>query len=204
MVQIDKIEELAYDKLATLKMVEEVEDLNEIFTEDIKMPFSILYRLLSEDKLNQRTEELLFSIFDNIILTKSDLINKYKQLIGMEVPDEVVEVIEEIEPVVEEKTVQEEMIDEDGKALPRRYGKMNIIKDIEKQGGIATPAQRAMLKVNELKNMYVKLSNRGIKHMLGGNELLSDEDCRKISSAIVTFNRQMSEILKNSSKKLAD
>jgi hypothetical protein len=40
--------------------------------------------------------------------------------------------------------------------------------------------------------------------MIAGSDMLSDEDCRKITAAITTFNRQMSEILKNNSKKLAD
>lgn len=200
MIQIEKIEDLAYNKLATLKMVEENEDLNEIFTDDVKITFPILYRLLSEDKLNQRVEELLFSIFDNIILTKKDLVYKYKQLTETQIMSDVVVQ----EPVVEQTVEPKEIGAEDDKVLPRRYGKMNIIKDIEKQGGRATSVQRAMLKVNELKNMYVKLSNRGIKHMIAGSDMLSDEDCRKITAAITTFNRQMSEILKNNSKKLAD
>lgn len=37
--------------------------------------------------------------------------------------------------------------------------------------------------------------------MIGGFESLSDEDCRKIVSAITTFERQMVEIVKTKAKK---
>ena len=53
-----------------------------------------------------------------------------------------------------------------------------------------------MLKVNDLKNIYVNLSARGIKDMVGGTTLLSDEDCRKIVSVITIAERQLSDILK--------
>jgi len=52
-----------------------------------------------------------------------------------------------------------------------------------------------------LKNIYVNLSTKGIKDMIGGFESLSDEDCRKIVSAITTFERQMVEIVKTKAKK---
>ena len=82
-----------------------------------------------------------------------------------------------------------------GKELPRRYGKEKIIEDVKRQGA-ATPVQRAMLKVNDLKNIYVNLSARGIKDMLGDAGLLSDEDCRKIVSVITIAERQLEDILK--------
>jgi hypothetical protein len=85
--------------------------------------------------------------------------------------------------------------------IPRRYGKNMILKDIELQGGNATSLQRAMLKVNDLKNLYVILAEKGKKNMLNLSNTLDDEDCRKISAAITTFERQMAAILKKNKNK---
>ena len=211
--QVEKIKEITYNSTVTLALIEIDEDLKEIFTDEIKLPFNILYRLSDEGRLSDRTQELLVSIFEKIILTKNDLIDKYLRLANNRgvsidsIRELEVEVEEEPEYDEEEGKVVEPIVDitpkkkavkkeKTGKELPRRYGKEKIIQDIEKQGGNATPVQRAMLKVNDMKNMYVNLSTRGIKDMLGGAGLLSDEDCRKIVSVITIAERQLDDILK--------
>lgn len=211
--QVEKIKEITYNSTVTLALIEIDEDLKEIFTDEIKLPFNILYRLSDESRLSDRTQELLVSIFEKIILTKNDLIDKYLRLANNRgvsidsIRELEVEVEEEPEFDEEEGKVTEPTVDttpkkktvkkeKTGKELPRRYGKEKIIQDIEKQGGNATPVQRAMLKVNDLKNIYVNLSTRGIKDMLGDAGLLSDEDCRKIVSVITIAERQLEEILK--------
>ena len=162
----------------------------------------------------------MFDIFEKVILTKNDFIDKYQQFLNgfdTETPrltphEAVVEAIKnivEIEvPIVEMvietpiKDIIEDKVSEKKESLvPRRYGKEKITKDIEAQGGKSTPVQRAMLKVNDLKNIYVNLSTRGIKDMIANTDSLSDEDCRKIVSAITTFERQMAEIVKTKAKK---
>jgi hypothetical protein len=212
---IEKIAELEYNELVTLGMMEQYDDLREIFTDEIKVPFTMLYSLQKEGKLNDQTKELLVDLFENLILTSKDLINKYQRLMQSpptpqtepiavaEVIEEVVEVIEEV-AVVEEPikvVVKDKVSEKKESVIPRRYGKEKITKDIEAQGGVATPVQRAMLKVNDLKNIYVNLSTRGIKDMIANTDSLSDEDCRKIVSAITTFERQMAEIVKTKAKK---
>lgn len=211
--QVEKIKEISYNSTVTLALIEIDEDLKEIFTDEIKLPFNILYRLSDEGKLSERTQELLVSIFERIILTKNDLIDKYLRLANNRgvsidnIRELEVEVEEEPEFDEEEGKVVEPIVDtapkkkavkkeKTGKELPRRYGKEKITQDIEKQGGNATPVQRAMLKVNDLKNIYVNLSARGIKDMLGDAGLLSDEDCRKIVSVITIAERQLEDILK--------
>ena len=204
--EIEKIADLNYNTTITLGVIEQNDDLLEIFNEQIKMPFNILFRLSEEGRLNDKTKELLNTIFEKIILTKKDLIDKYLRLadssgIVVGKPNIISKVIENKEEDI--ITIEEPIVIEskpkkqkNGKELPRRYGKKNIQKDIQKQNGNATPVQRAMLKVNDLKNIYVNLSARGIKDMLGGTNLLSDEDCRKIISVITIAERQLEEILK--------
>jgi len=209
--EVAKLKEIDYNTTITLGVIEQDVDLKEIFTDEIKLPFNILYRLSEEGRLNDRTKEILANIFEKLILTKKELIDKYlryattegidinytKELeIEIEEDEQIDEEEGVIEPVVEtpKKTIVKK--EKTGKELPRRYGKEKITQDITKQGGTATPVQRAMLKVNDLKNIYVTLSARGIKDMLGDAGLLSDEDCRKIVSVITIAERQLEDILK--------
>ena len=210
--EVAKLKEIDYNTTITLGVIEQDVDLKEIFTDEIKLPFNILYRLSEEGRLNDRTKEILASIFEKLILTKKELIDKYlryattegidinytKELeIEVEEDEEIDEEEDIVEPVVvvtPKKTIVKK--EKTGKELPRRYGKEKITQDITKQGGTATPVQRAMLKVNDLKNIYVNLSARGIKDMLGDAGLLSDEDCRKIVSVITIAERQLEDILK--------
>ena len=209
--EVVKLKDLEYNTTITLGVVEQDADLKAIFTDDIKLPFNILYKLSEEGRLNDRTKELLSNIFEKLILTKKDLIDKYLRYANTEGIDinytkEIEVEVEEDEDIDEEEGIVEPVVEtpkkkpvkkeKTGKELPRRYGKEKITQDITKQGGTATPVQRAMLKVNDLKNIYVNLSARGIKDMLGDAGLLSDEDCRKIVSVITIAERQLEDILK--------
>ena len=210
--EVVKLKDLEYNTTITLGVIEQDADLNSIFTEDIKLPFNILYKLSEEGRLNDRTKELLVNIFEKLILTKKDLIDKYLRYANsegikinysndlvVEVEDDIKEEEEEEDifpPIVEEVKKLSVKKEKTGKELPRRYGREKILEDIKKQGGVATPVQRAMLSCNSLKNIYVNLSARGVKDMLGGTELLSDEDCRKIISVITIAERQLEDILK--------
>lgn len=180
MVEIEKLKELDYNELVLLNLIEQNSDLKNIFVDVIKVPFSVLYKLSKEDKLNDATKETLSIIFNKIVLTNDIFIDKYQRIMyeGAEESDKIDEV-----------------------KIPRRYGKNMILKDIELQGGNATSLQRAMLKVNDLKNLYVILAEKGKKNMLNLSNTLDDEDCRKISAAITTFERQMAAILKKNKNK---
>jgi len=212
--EIKKIAELDFSSTITLGVIDRDEVLKEIFTDEIKLPFSVLYKLSEEGSLNERTLELLTEIFEGLILTKKDLIDKYLRIakdsninisyhreIEIEVEEPNLEDEEEdkvVVPTIEspkpKKSVKKEKT---GKELPKWYGKDKINKDIERQGGKPTSVQRAMLKLNDLKNLYFNLNTRGIKDMLADSNTLSDEDCRKIAAAVTTFERQMEDILKN-------
>lgn len=212
-IEVAKLKEMDYNTTITLGVIEQDADLKAIFTDDIKLPFNILYKLSEEGTLNDRTKELLAIIFEKLILTKKELINKYLQFANtkgveinqtkeLEIEVEQEEEIDNgedsivpVKPIVvtPKKTIVKK--EKTGKELPRRYGKEKIIEDVKRQGA-ATPVQRAMLKVNDLKNIYVNLSARGIKDMLGDAGLLSDEDCRKIVSVITIAERQLEDILK--------
>ncbi len=177
---IDKLLELEYNEHTALKVIETDEDLKTILSDELKQPFDKI--LLG--KVDKAGEEYIENLFNQVILTKKELIDKYVRFSKETSTPKTVSV---------EKPKQ---VAKKEKELPRRYGKQNILKDIETQGGKATPLQNAMLKVNDLKNIYVNLSARGIKDMLGGTSLLSDVDCRDIVSVVTIAERKLEEILK--------
>jgi len=212
--EVEKIKEITYNSTVTLALIEIDEDLKGIFTDEIKLPFNVLYRLSEENRLSERTSTLLTNIFEMIILTKSDLIDKYLRLANNRgvsintIRELEIEVEEEQEYDEEEGVVKQEVEEKPkrvkkektGKELPKWYGKEKIVKDIERQGGNATPVQRAMIKLNDLKNLYFNLNTRGIKDMLAEANTLSDEDCRKIVAAVTTFERQLQDVMKKKKK----
>jgi hypothetical protein len=173
---IDKLQELEYDEEIAYKVISTDSDLKKIVDEE----FGIGYENVIKGMHQKGDEMYLENIFNQVILTKEDLIDVYIKLSN------------------EPKTIRVEEKKLKGKKdrkLPRRYGKQNILKDIETQGGKMTPLQNAMLKVNDLKNIYVNLSARGIKDMVSGTNLLSDEDCRDIVSVVTIAERRLKTIL---------
>ena len=138
---------------------------------------------------------------------KPNLIDLYKRLanqnsIEINVVEPVVEEKETIEPVIIEPVIIEPApvvkVKKETKesTLPRRYGKVKILEDIKEQGGKATNQQLTALAINDLKNMYVNLSNRLIKDMLLEDKVLTDEDMRDIRSAIKIVESKLKHILK--------
>ena len=215
--EVQKLKDLNYDEVSALSVIEKDEDLHEIFTDEVKMSFNLLRTLSEEGKLSQDTQDFIRQLFDKVILTKTTLINKYVlfaqangktiQTINLIEPEEEPE-IEEEEPEVEEEEIEEEeqeevevKTSEDTKAkgtkkLPRRYGKANILKDIEAQVGKPTSAQLTALAINELKNIYVNLNARMVNDLLTDTPKLTVEDYRDIRATITITKNKLKSILK--------
>jgi hypothetical protein len=77
---VEKIQELEYNELLTLGVIEQNADLTEVFKGEINMPFNLLYKLQKEGNLNDATKKLLVMIFEKLILTKQSFINQYNKL----------------------------------------------------------------------------------------------------------------------------
>lgn len=187
---VDKLMDLEYDELITLAVIESDEDLKEIFYDDVKLSYNMLLTLSKEGKLNGETKELIRKIFDKLILINKRLINKYVLLAENESKNIISSVKETLTREETKSPSKKE------KTLPRRYGKVNIVKDIEKQGGKATNVQMTALAVNDLKNIYINLNKRLINDMLTDKSILSDEDYREIRSAINIVKAKLKNILK--------
>lgn len=185
--EIKKLQELEYDELVTLQIIENDKDLSEIFSDEVSLSFNMLRTLSKEGKLNQNTEDLIRELFDKVILTKTSLINEYVQLAKSDGKS--------IKTITPEAAPVEVPLNKD-KKLPRRYGKANIEEDIKKQGGKVTNAQLTALEVNDLKNLYVNLNTRLINDMLTDKPILSDEDYREIRSVITILKNKLRPIMK--------
>lgn len=200
---MNKIQDLEYNELITLGVIERNADLTDIFRDAIKMPFPILIRLQKENQLNDETKNLLLDIFNKIIVTKREFVDIYQRLASGEamVKAEPAPVVEAVEPIVAEvqpvKVTKKKVTE---KTLPRRYGRLKVLKDIEQQGGVATPAQRASLESNDVKNIYVAMDARLIEQMLTGSGL-DDNDCRQFTAAVTTFKRLVMPIINKSKKR---
>lgn len=218
---VDKIQDLEYNELLTLGVIEQNDDLLEIFKSEVKMPINLLYKLQKEGTLNNETKKVLNEFFEKLILTKQSFINQYLKLAGLEPSDvkqavaEEIKLREDVLPIADPfepakgvpTKIVEKMVEtakEQGykvkvvkeKDLPRRYGKQQIEKDIVAQGHKANPKQRAGLKLNNLKNLNVVLINKFIKDYHNEAQVLTDEDYLKIEASITMFERSLDVILK--------
>jgi hypothetical protein len=200
-ITFEKVADLKFDELVSLYVIETDDMLKEIFEEKVKTPFNMLYLLIKDggDSVSTETKQVIFDIFDKLISTGVALSERYQHLQNSGVVSKKLEekYPSKLEPkleVVVEKTVSVEKPKKE-KELPRRYGKDKIQKDIKEQGIPATALQRAMIDLNDVRNLYVKLSDRGIKDLLGGGQNFTDEDCRKISAIVKTFKQQADSII---------
>lgn len=201
----EKVADLKYDELVTLYLIETDDLLKEVFVEKIKTPFNLLYKFIKDggELLSTETKEYILELFESVISTRKNLAERYQHLQNTDYVNQVLEKKGVVETKAEPsenvifktesyKVKHDKPVE---KTLPRRYGKDKIQKDIKEQGSPATPLQRAMIDLNDVRNLYVKLSDRGIKDLLGGGQNFTEEDCRKISSIVKTFKQQAEAII---------
>lgn len=92
------------------------------------------------------------------------------------------DLVEAYQKIAEEKT-------------PRRYGKVQIQKDIKAQGGSTSPLQRTMLNLANLYAMQSNLAQKGVSDRYKGTQKLSKEDLNTINAAIRDFQIKVEPIL---------
>lgn len=105
---VDKIQDLEYNELVTLGVIEQNDDLLDVFKSEVKMPINLLYKFQKDGNLNDETKKVLRDFFDKLILTKQAFINQYLKLAGLEpsdvkqaVADEILKVREDVIPIAE-------------------------------------------------------------------------------------------------------
>jgi len=92
---IDKLADLEYSELVTLRVIEMDEMSTSILREDLHQPFLLLYKLSKEGLLTEKDQEKIKAIFDYGICTNKLLIDKYQRIIhGVTEPIANEEVVE--------------------------------------------------------------------------------------------------------------
>lgn len=219
-VELEILADLEFNELVTLNVIKRDDDLIKMLALDLVETVDDLILLQGYNSLNDKHKDVIREFFDDLILTNQKHIDLYEKLVANPVmlvtnktatKEQVAEVtaktlvpspVKEVkEPVAKPAPVAKATPVDKAKALaegklPRRYGKNDIMKDIAKQGGVPTLDQKTALKVNDLKNIYVRLSAMGIKNMLTDKKVLSDQDNAEIISAIVIVEQKLAKILK--------
>jgi translation elongation factor EF-4 len=203
-VTVEKITDLEYNELVALNVIEKDDDLRSMFTEDVRLPFSMLYRMSKDKVLSEEIKEVIFDFFDKVISTKKNYVEKYLSVLNSDfenlVPAEVVVqvVTQEIPAVIEVATIEKPATKKTTttKKLPKWYGKEKILEDIKNQGGVGTNPQLAALANNDLKNIYLTMNNKCINDMLTDTRKLTDEEYRTFKSAVRTIQNVLNPILK--------
>ena len=203
-VTVEKIADLEYNELVALNVIEKDDDLNSMFTEDVRLPFSMLYRMSKDNLLTEEIKEIVFDFFDKVISTKKVYVEKYlrvlnsdvENLVPVEVVTQEITVVAEVAPIEKPVTKAKKT---PGKAnnLPKWYGKSKVLIDIENQNGIATAPQLGVISINDIHNIYLKMTRITINDMLTDNRILTDEEYRKIKAINRTYSNQMKAIFKD-------
>lgn len=202
-VTVEKIADLEYNELVALNVIEKDADLKSMFTEDVRLPFSMLYRMSKDNILTEDIKEIVFDFFDKVISTKKGYVEKYLRVLNSDienlVPAEVVTqeipIVVETAPVVTPVPTVKKTTSTT-KKLPKWYGKEKIVQDIKNQGGVGTNPQLAALANNDLKNIYLTMNNKCINDMLTDTRKLTDEEYRTFKSAVRTIQNVLNPILK--------
>lgn len=202
-VTVEKITDLEYNELVALNIIEKDADLNSMFSEDVRLPFSMLYRMSKDKVLNEEIKEVIFDFFDKVISTKKVYVEKYlrvlnsdfENLVPVKVENQEIPVVAEVKPLEKPVTTTKKTTPST-KKLPKWYGKERILEDIKNQGGVATNPQLAALSNNDLKNIYLTMNNKCINDMLTDTRKLTDEEYRTYKSAVRTIQNILTPILK--------
>ena len=176
--------QVEFDIFKTLHVIENDNILSDIFMSDISVSFDVLKNQAKQGTLNPETTERARQIFDEIIVTNNEPLQiyvNYKE--DSHIPTLVQIPNEDSKPKPKRK-------------LPKHYGKKRILQDIESTA-TKTELDRAMLALNDLKNIYAKLRNRGISDKIENTKKLSDEDCRTIIAVVRIVQNKVNDIIKH-------
>jgi len=185
-------EQLVFDVIKVLTVIETDSDVDEIFRKGgFKQSYEMLCTLVKENSLPDEILDRLKGIYTHIIMQNQKPLRAYAKLfLNDENP---------IEVAAAKEIIAEEIID-DGKPikykLPKHYGKNKIMADIEANNGVITELDRAMLALNDLRNVYCKLKRRCVKEKKLDIKKLTDTDYRDIVAVIKTIEKKMADILK--------
>jgi hypothetical protein len=172
MVDIKIESEPFFDSFKVLYVIENNPVMDDIFRDgDNNLSYAMLRTMAKNNTLNENILGNLKEMFDRIILKNEGPLNEYLSYTDVKIKK------------YENK-------------LPKHYGKKQILEDIKENDNYKTELDRAMLALNDLRNMYSKLKNRGIKDKKQGTNYLNKEACRDIIASVRIIENKLAHILK--------
>jgi len=81
-----------------------------------------------------------------------------------------------------------------GVKSPKEYNKIMIDADIKLNGGVSTEFHKAMLALNEMKNLIARLNAKGNRQRYGNGLPYSDVECSEIITVVSIMRNRLSII----------
>lgn len=166
--------EVTFDMCDVLVLIKQHDELMEVLSKKTTQEYKMLYTMARGGLMNDDLKDYLRGIFQKIIMKQNHLLQEYVKIQTLKTHVKM----ENTETV----------------SLPKHYGKKKIEEDIKNQKGGATEVQKAMLALNDMRNIYSKLLARGISDMVIDTEKLSEEDCRAIVSMVERLKAQFNKV----------
>lgn len=169
MKSIETLKEVEFDVFKVLYIIENNKVLDSVFRDgNTNICYNVLRTMTKQKSLNPETLEIVKKIFERLIINNPTILDKYEKL---------------------------SVSNKAEKKIPKHYGKQRILADIQSNEQ-KTELDRAMLALNDLRNMYSCIKNRGIKDKILGTNILSVDDCRNIIATVRIAENKLANILK--------
>lgn len=167
MKAVDTVSKVEFDVFKTLHVIENNKALDSVFRDgDTKLSYPLLRTMAKKNTLQSDTIKTLNAIFERLILKNPTVLRKYEKL---SIPTET-------------------------NKLPKWYGKQRILADIEANNN-KTELDRAMLALNDYRNIYSRIKSRAIKDKTLGTKILTRDDCRNIIATVRIVENRLADIL---------
>jgi hypothetical protein len=186
---LNEINNIEYDVFKTLYLIKTDEDLFLVYSSFIDKDINDLIQDIKKDLLDDSTNGILYEIFESIILVEDKYLNIYNKI------------THDFDIVIEKPKKVEDTKTKNNFKLPRRYGKDKIIKDIKKEDRKATQAEKTMIAINTIKNIYCALERKIINDIFtergdyDGTKILNDEEYRDIIALQELMSNKLKKIL---------
>lgn len=170
MKTVTTLPQVKFDVFKTLHVIENDKALDSVFRDgDTKLSYNLLRTMAKKNSLQPDIIETLQTIFERFIFKNANRLQKYEKL---------------------------SLIDEsDENKLPKHYGKQRILADIQAADS-KSELDRAMLALNDLRNIYSNVKRRGIKDKTLQTKILTRDDCRNIIATVRIVENRLADILK--------
>lgn len=160
-----------FDSLKTLAVISANPDLQEVFNNKSGVEVGVAVSMVNSNSLTKKVTEVLQGMFENVIVNRESFLQAYNEAEGL-TTDEV----------------------KDSIKVPRRWGKQDILSDIEANDGNKTEVHRLGLANNDLKNTYLRLEKLVINERFKDANKVSEKEMRDLIGAINTLIKKTDQI----------